>query len=96
MVMWGERLAKLRTEHALYKERCERLESDNDRLLVDYRKLVDLLGAAAFTKGTQAKFELDIDPYAENDKLPDSWLTPGEDEIPAVQDIAERLTDADG
>lgn len=95
MVMWGARLQAILTENAVLKERAGRLEEAHDRLLVDYKRMVDLLGAAAFTKGTQAKFELDSDPYKEDDKAPDQWLTPGEEETPDVRIVEERLTDAD-
>jgi hypothetical protein len=95
MVMWGARLQEIVTENAVLKERVGRLEEAHDRLLVDYKRLVDLLGQAAFTKGTTAKFELDSDPYKEDDKAPDNWLSPGEDEIPDVRSVEERLTDAD-
>lgn len=86
------RLATARAELSVLKNYIEKIEHERDQLKSDYRRLVDLIGQAAFIRGTQAKFELDVDPYKEDSKQPDTWLTPGEEEIPAARAIEDVLS----
>jgi hypothetical protein len=86
------RFAVAQAEIASLKNILERTEHERDQLRMDYSRLVDMLGNVALVRGTQAKFEIDTDPYKEDDKQPNTWLTPGEEEWPATQRIEEAMS----
>jgi hypothetical protein len=89
--MFGQK-AILRIEIAALKNANERLQHDYDNLRADYSRLVDQLGSVALGKSLQGKWDLgNADPYTEDSKQPDVYLTPAEEEILDMRKIEEEL-----
>jgi len=68
----------------------ERLREEFELLRSDYRKVIDQMGNMLGGRKVTA-LELENDPYAENLKLPDEWMTPGPDEVPDVRNIEDTM-----
>jgi hypothetical protein len=92
--MWktksGE-IAVLQAELAAERRAHERLRLEYDTLYADFKRIVMTMGSTIGGRPLQ-QVDFERDPYAENDKLPDEWMTPAADEIPNVRDIEEALT----
>jgi hypothetical protein len=89
--MFGQK-AVLRAEIASLKNANERLQHDYDNLRADYSRLVDQLGSVALGKSLQGKWDLgSADPYEENKKSPDVWMSPEDGELVDAKQIEEAL-----
>jgi hypothetical protein len=85
----------LEVELALTKEALERVREDYAGLKADYARLIDQMGNLVGGRPLQ-KTDWELDPYAENAKLPDEWLSPGPNELAIdIAPIEEKLGSED-
>lgn len=59
----------------LLERRNARLEEDLDALRSDHRRLIDKMTAMA-ANGGSGRLDLTRDPFAEDPRQPDEWVTP--------------------
>ncbi len=91
-MIFGEKNV-LRTEIRILENEINRLRDENSLLKSDYARLVEHVSNIAMGKALQPKWDLgNQDPYAEDTKLKDEWMTPGEEELPDIRKVEEELT----
>ena len=86
----GKTVEVLEVELAAERTAHERLRHEHELLQVDFRRVIDQMGNMLAGRPVTA-LELESDPYKENDKLPDEWMTPGPDEVPDVRNLEDEM-----
>jgi len=87
---WLNGKSVLEVELAAERTAHERLRHEYELLQADYRRVIDQMGNMLGGRKVTA-LELENDPYAENKKLPDEWVSPGLDEIADIAPISDAL-----
>src|SRR5205809_2686815 len=88
---WLNGKSALEVELAAERTAHERLRHEYELLQADFRRVIDQMGNMLGGRPVTA-LELENDPYKENDKLADEWMTPGPEDIPDIRSVEEELT----
>ena len=87
---WLNGKSALEVELAAERTAHERLRHEYELLQADFRRVIDQMGNMLGGRPVTA-LELENDPYKENAKLPDEWMTPGPDEVPNVRNLEDNM-----
>lgn len=87
-------LALAQAHNASQEREYERLLLDYDAMKVDYRRLVEIVGNVNMGRAL-SRPDFELDPYKENEKMPDEWMSPDPDDlIKHETELIERAMEA--
>lgn len=90
--MFGHKARRIAELEAVLRERDRQLEllrHDYEMLRADYTAVVTVVGGIAVRPRTKTLF--DDDPFQEDKKQPDQWLSPGEDEAVDAESVIAKV-----
>lgn len=96
--MFGKKTWLLKVRNAALEERnaalvreLDRARHDYEVLNIDFKRLVETLGNQQGGRPLQ-RLDFELDPYREDNKLPDQWMSPESGEALDIQAIETTLS----